>query len=384
MPPGGPVLYCLALGTCVGGFSNVGVVAFRKEMDFRKEFLYATAGKLVAVCTTIPLAFILGNYWALVSGTLVSTVAGVGLSYWVHPFRPRFAITHFRELFNFSKWLFLNNALLFLNSRSTDFIIGKISGAPALGVYSLAWEISTLPTAELAAPINRAVYPGYTKLAVNIPALSAEYLKVLATIILFVLPAAAGIAATAELIVQVVLGAKWAETTPLIRVLAFYGSLMAVATNNGMIFVALGHTRLIALLHGCSVALLVPSLIVATWAFGPVGTAWTFLGLAVLLIPVNFKFVAAKLHLGIGDYAKILWRPVGATAVMWIATHWLTAHWLDQAIGVKGIFILLGVVLSGALIYASSVLLLWLLAGKPGGPEHFFLTQLSTRLKLRK
>jgi len=45
---------------------------------------------------------------------------------------------------------------------------------------------------------------------------------------------------------------------------------------------------------------------------------------------------------------------------------------------------LLGAVASGAAIYVLSVLVLWLLSGKPGGPEHFVLGQVVSRLGRRR
>jgi O-antigen/teichoic acid export membrane protein len=374
------VLYCLAAGTLVGGFANVGVVAFRKEMDFRKEFLYMTGRKLAAVSTTIPLAFLLQNYWALVTGMVVSVVAGVALSYCVHPFRPRFSVVHFRELFRFSKWLFLSNALVFLDRRACDFIIGKISGPQALGAYSIAFEIATLPVNELVAPINRAVIPGYAKLAGDIGLLRAEYLKVLALIALFALPVGVGIAAIADLIVPVVLGVKWAGATPLIQVLALYGTAHALNSNGVAIFVVTGNTRLPAALAAASVLVLLPTLVAATMAYGSLGATWGFLGVALLITPLTFWFVFRKLGLTIQDFFGISWRPFCASLTMGAAVYLLSVQFLPYARGGMGGVVLLGATASGAIIYVFSVLVLWFLSGRPTGAEHAILGQVRSRL----
>jgi lipopolysaccharide exporter len=99
------VMLCLALVASVSGFENVGVVAFRKEMQFNKDFNLFLANRIIAFAVTIPLAFALRNYWALVLGTLVGRTAYVTLTYVAHPFRPRFSLAQRGEFFHFGKWL---------------------------------------------------------------------------------------------------------------------------------------------------------------------------------------------------------------------------------------------------------------------------------------
>src|SRR5690606_37739254 len=122
-----------------------------------------------------------------------------------------FCVEEASEMLNFSKWLIFNNAINFLRTRSPDFVIGRMSGPAGLGLFTVAYEISTLPTSELVAPINRVVFPGYSKLSKNIVLLGESYLNVLAVIAFFALPAGFGISAIAAPLVNVVLGSKWIE-----------------------------------------------------------------------------------------------------------------------------------------------------------------------------
>src|SRR5579883_1004638 len=149
------VMYVLAIGTVVEGLQNVGVVAFRKEMDFRKEFIFQVAKKVVAFGVTVPLAFWLRNYWALVAGITAGKIGGTLLSYFAHHYRPRLSTAVWGELFHFSRWLFINNFFGFLRAKTSDFVVGKIAGPAALGAFNLSVELSQMPTSEFVAPINR-------------------------------------------------------------------------------------------------------------------------------------------------------------------------------------------------------------------------------------
>src|SRR6185295_6818632 len=86
------VMEWLALGTLIGGFTNVGVVSFRKEMQFHKEFTYLLSKRLATFIVTVGLALLWGDYWALVAGTLTGIVVAVTLSYLLQSYRPRFSL----------------------------------------------------------------------------------------------------------------------------------------------------------------------------------------------------------------------------------------------------------------------------------------------------
>src|SRR5690606_21520371 len=106
-----------------------------------------------------------------------------------------------RELFRFSSWLLVNNLIFFLKNRTVEFMLGRMLGPRVLGTYTLAFEVSNLPTTELIAPVNRAVYPGYAKLAHDIAKLRESFLGIIGIIAVFALPAGGGIAALGDPIV---------------------------------------------------------------------------------------------------------------------------------------------------------------------------------------
>ena len=363
-----PVMYALAVGWFAQGLENIGPVAFRRELDFHKEYWFMSSKKLATFLVTIPLAVWLHDYWALVIGTLTGKILSVVISYLAHPFRPRLAVRGARDLLGYSRWLVVNNILYFVNQRASDIVIGRLAGAQSLGVYNLSFEISNLPTSELAMPINRAVFPGYSKLHRETGSISASYLEVISFLALFSIPAGAGIAAVADPFVNVVLGANWLAAIPLIKILAFFGCAASLGTNTGVVFMALGRPNVMTLLASVQMIVLVPTLIFATRAAGLAGAAWAVLGTTLLLTPVNFAFLGNALQLGARDLLGPLWRPAFAAVVMyWIVSSALDAFPLP---GAGGAFArLLGGIALGVLTYAAVLFLLWSATGRPAGAE---------------
>jgi len=365
------VMYALAVGMFAQGFENIGVVNFRRDMQFDREFKFLVMKKIASVGVTVPLAFMLRSYWALVAGIVFGKVVSVVLSYVFHSYRPRFSLAAFGELFHFSKWLLFSNVIYFMNSKSADFIIGKVAGAQALGLYNIAYEISNLPTTELVAPINRAVFPGYSRMAGDMEKLRDGFLSIISMIALFALPIGTGIALVADLLVPTLLGEKWLAAVPVIQILSFYGVIMALQTNNGYVYLAIGKPRLVTLVNGLQLVVLLASVLTLASSRGAVGAAWAFLLTAFLLIPVNQGIIATQLHIGIRLYLGRLLRPVISASVMSLAVI-LVKNQLPALNGFVDHFLaLLAVSLVGALVYMGTIFCAWMLAGYPDGGERF-------------
>jgi len=375
-----PVVCWLAVGAFIQGCENVGVVDFRKEMRLDREFRFLMGKRVMAFATTVPLAFALRNYWALVAGILMSRVGGVALSYALHPFRPRPSLAAVADLMHFSKWLVVQNGLSFLKERSADFIIGRFAGPHALGIFSISAEISNMPATELVAPINRAVLPAYAKLAGDKAALRREYLSVMSLVALLAVPMVAGFAVAAPFLVLLILGPKWQDAAAMISILAFFGITQALQSNAYSAFLALGKPQVFVKITAIHVCIELPALVALTAWFGILGAVWAYVGAAILVLPVNFIFITRFLELPAREFISQLWRPICSSGVMYVVVHLYGPPApgglipTTQAAGS-----LMACILLGAPVYIASVIGLWLVSGKPPGAEMWILKEIQSR-----
>ena len=374
------VLYALSFGVFLVGFENIGTVAFRKELQLRKDFNFLLGKKLIAAVVGITAAIAFRSYWALVAGMVTSRLVGVVLSYAIHPFRPRLSLHGSRELLKFSSGLFLYYLVVAITTRVPDFIIGRGAGPAGLGAYNIGAEFANLPTTELLMPIHRAVLPGYAKMAGDRASLSSGFLTVLALAALVFVPAAVGIAAIAEPLVHVLLGSKWVAAVPVIQVLAFAGLLNAFQTNANYVFMASGRMRISNWIGLLQFALLVPALIAGIHWSGLVGASWGVLGATAVILPVVYFAILKELGLRSRDYVAVLLRPaLGAGLMLAVITTW--KRWLDMtAFQDSHIVWLFSSIAIGALVYCGAVLLLWRFAGKPAGAESHVLEAVKAKL----
>lgn len=365
------VMCVLSLMYAVNAFSNVGVVNFRKELNFRQEFIFIFARRVVTFTITVGAAWMLHSYWALLLGMCIGRCVTVAMSYIMNDYRPWFSLAAVRELLHFSKWMLLNNALGFLRHDGCTFIIGRQFGAAGLGVYSVSYEISNLPSTELVAPINRVTFPGFAKMA-EPQLIRASYFRLLGMIALLILPVGIGIACVAEPLVQAMLGNKWQQAAPLIAILAVSGAITATQTNNSSVWLALGRPHEVAIVQACYLLILFPALYFFLRRHGIVGAGYAYL--TAQLVDVALEMSASKrlLHFRWSDVAQAVWRPVAGVCVMGVAVAQLDALLAD----INPWWRLLADAVGGAAVYAATVVTLWWLSARPRGAEHFCLARL--------
>lgn len=229
------VMLALAAASVLQGLENIGIVDFQKELQFDREFRLSLYRRLAGFVVTMVAAWWLGSYWALIIGITAMRAVGVALSFGMHPYRPRLTLQRWRELFGYTKWLLLNNVLIFLNNRGADFVIGRVSGSHALGLYSVSYELANLPTTELVHPIQRAMFPGYSQLADDPPRLRQTFLDVLGLIAILTVPIGLLIGALAEPFVLTLLGSQWVAAVPLVQLLSVFGVVRALHGPTGSI-----------------------------------------------------------------------------------------------------------------------------------------------------
>ncbi len=371
-PRVGPVVQLLALRALIGGFENIGVVAFRKELDFRKDFQFGVYRKILAFFIAISLAIVLRNYWALAIGIVAASLGGVLLSYVMHPYRPRLGLAEFRAIWRFSRWILLWRVAFFLNRRTDHFLVGGLAGTGSMGHYFVGSDIATMPTSELVAPLDRALFPGYAKLVGEPARLSAAVVKVLGLTAMLCFSIGFGLSAVAEDVVAIVLGAQWRAAVPLIEWLAVFGAFAGIIyTLTTVLFVA-DKGWLVAMEGWIRLSVLAPLLYFAGQQWGVQAIAVTQTVVTGLFLPVMVYLVSRSCRIPAVELFGALLRPFVAAVVMAIVVRIVHADVPEFPALALSFDVLVG----GA-VFTAATLALWLAAGRPEGPERTIISSLA-------
>jgi O-antigen/teichoic acid export membrane protein len=366
-----PLLYILAFVPLLDGLTNVGIVDFRKHLKFHLDFRIQVIKKLAGVIATVALALVWRSAWALVLGTVIGRIVGLAMSYVMHPYRPGFSLSGGRGLLKFSLWVFLNNLLQFLRLQSANLVIGRVAGAQPLGMYTLAYDISNLPTTQIVTPLNRAVMPGFAKLANDRTRVQNAFLKVLAIVAVAAIPVGVGIACLAHLVVPLLLGQQWLGAVPAVRWLALFGVTMALQMNVQSLYNGIGKPHINALVNVGLVAVLVPMLVVMTRQSGIVGAAQAYVVTGMLVLPVNYVIATRTIQMPLWRVMREIWRPVLGSAAMALALAWFPPAAGPAGSSVSLLWSFAASVAFGATVYVLAVLCGWWLVGRPDGAEQY-------------
>lgn len=367
------LLYVLAISMFVSGFENIGVVAFRRDLTFGKEFTYWTVRKVLGMAVTLTLAWTLRSYWALVLGALFSRCVGVALSYILHPFRPRWSFAAKADILGVSKWMLVNSFFGFINMRIFDFILGRNIGATSVGTYSVANEMATIPTLEIAAGIQRAVFPGYAKLGGDPAAITAGHVLVTNALAAFSVPAAIGMALVSSTLVPVVLGSQWLSAISLLQILPFAALALVFFGNNFYLFLASGKQKAAAKLTGLHSLLLIATVPWSVRHYGADGAAYAAVVSSWLALCGSMAVLESAVGCRPLPLIRQLGRPIAASAVMAMVLLGIQASWA----GAGSAFGLIVVVVCGIVTYTVGILALWAAAGQPEGVERLCVSYLN-------
>lgn len=372
----GPVLSIMALATLVNGFGNIGVVEFRKQLTFNKEFTYQLLAKLTGFCVTIPLAYYWRSYWALLLGSLSSTLVSMLLSYVMQSYRPRISLKAWRDVLGFSSWLFINNILFFLNQHAQNFVLGKMGGSGALGLFSISNEIGALVIGEVVAPINRAAFPGYSAVASDKTKLRETYIRIFSYIVIIAVPSAIGIAITSPLFVTALLGDKWSNCVPIIQIISLGSIFVALNSSSGYIYLALGKQKFTTALTVLWLFILIPLMLWLAPEEGGLGVAKAILFTSTIMFPFYQLWINKTLSISSYKLINTIKRPLIASLLMGYIVFEYLGHIGTQHQGLISILYLLTTVILGASCFILILFFLWLITKKTNSAEDDFFIQL--------
>ncbi len=362
-----PLIWAISGLFIIGGVSNVGTLDFRKNLTFEKEFKLRIIPKLIGVPFTILIAYWTRSYWALTIGTIVTSCSGLFMGYFMHTYRPRISLAAAKELFSFSKWLMINNLIYFANVRSPELLIGKLLNPQAAGLFTVSNEIGMMVTTEVSASVSRAAYPGYAKIADKQSELKKLYINVISSSAVILCPIAFGFYSVTDLIVPIFLGDQWLSTIPIIKLVAIAGLLMALNSNSGYVFMAIGNPRLTTIIAAIRVSLFLPLLVFLINSSGLLGAAWAVLITTIIMFFITNYMVIRYLPVTIVDLLLAVYRPLFAAFLM--ATIILSIN-LEHYFSFNNLlFYLFLKVFLGVGIYIGSIYFIWWITGKKDGPE---------------
>jgi len=336
-----PIIQVLGFAFFFEAFNNIGVVFFRKELEFNKVFIHRFVGISTNFVVAVVAALILRSVWALVFGLLAEKIVSIIVSYVIHPYRPRFSkdIEKARELFGFGKWILGSSILLFIGEHIDDIFVGRVLSATALGFYQMAYRISNMLETEITQIITGVAFPAYAKLQDHPIRLRKAYFRIMKLTMAISIPIAVGMVFLAPEFTMVFLGEKWMSMVVVIQFLAVAGLIKSIISTGSPLFTGSGYPNYqfyMQLIRGLIIIIVIYPLIMYAGISGAaLGVILSMVSMLIIWYPLSQKIIRASwkiyfstlwppvfcsLFMAGGLYmAKIFWEPVGQSLIVGIS-----------------------------------------------------------------
>jgi O-antigen/teichoic acid export membrane protein len=317
-----PLIQASSLIFVLIAFQTVPRAMLEKQLDLKTVSRAELISGVAAGVLVLALAALGAGAWALVVGFLFGSFVRMVLFAHAFPFFvvPRFAFREISGLLRSGGLRMGEGVLGSIFSTSDLFIVGKILGPEALGIYGVARDIAALPGDKLARVIRPIAFPAFAQVQHDTTT-ALNYLHKAIRLLAFVtFPIFFGISAISPEITDVILGQKWHDAALPLAVLSL-----------GMLLRPIGF--------------LVPSFLIGTGEFAAsfknvvfasvlfpaaflVGSHWGLLGVCVAWVvtyPVNllnlFRRVGRVTNTSLTSLIQPLLSPLAGSLAMYIAVE---------------------------------------------------------------
>lgn len=284
------LIYLVSLVPLIRGFINPAIVRFQKELRFGAEFWFRLAVFLfdsaVAILVSLITRSAAGLVWGLIAGAALELV----LSFiFVRPW-PKFGfrVSQVKDILSKGKWVTGAGVFQFLFKQGDDGVVGRLLGEGPLGIYQVAYKISSLPVSEVGDVFARVMFPVYTKLSNEPERLKNAFLKTTVSLSVLSLTMGLFLFALGGEIIRIFLGEDWLSAVPLVRVLSIFGVVSAIGNSVNSLFLAVEKQKYVTIITFIAVLGLGVSIVPLTLRYGLNGAVWAPLVGSLVSLPVAF------------------------------------------------------------------------------------------------
>lgn len=302
---------CMLMST-IGTIPNA---RFLRKGELRRQGLMSVIANGIALTVTIVMVRMGVGFPALVTQMVLGGALYLAFLLRVEPL-PGFRVGRgaMIDVFRRSRALFGASLLNNLFLMSDIFVIQRMVGSKAAGLYNSAQNVGYKPADLISFPLSRTLMVAFSQATGDIPKLSRAYYRSLAAIVLLVIPIYVFLGLGSDTILRTLYGEKFLGSIPVLSALCVYLGIRTLGNVSGNALVPAGrHTwtlypwilALVVTGSGLAWVSRAPTLMGIVWAYvaGSVVVYGAILGLAIYFVPGDRE-----------QYGRVL-RALGVTSV---------------------------------------------------------------------
>lgn len=322
---GGIALFCIGVG-------RQHQALLQKELQFKTIALIEASGALMGLLAAVFTALLGWGVFALLASLLTKSVWS-SAGYLIIGFRRHVPsmVLRFNEVKSyvlFGMYQTGQGLAGYVASQIDILILGRLLGVEALGLWSVAKELTLKPAMLINPILTRVAFPVFARMDTK-AAMRGGYLRVSRLLASINSPIYLLMLALSPEIVNLVLGPEWLAAVPLLRLLACWGLLRSFVNPCGSLLLASGHVSYLLYWNLFVVFLITMSLsFVASHGLIAVGIMLILLQFALLILHVPcLLYRAAAIKIPI--FVRSLVSPV-AISLLCLIPAWFFSRDMGQ------------------------------------------------------
>lgn len=377
-----PLVLALGPNLVVVGLGAIPMALLRRALRFREQALVESGSYVLGYgLVGVGAAWAGAGVWSLVAAAYGQSILGLVFAWALARPSPRIALRGDRQaLVGYGARHSLVSFLEFAAASLDAAVIGRLLGEAALGLYGRALTLTYQPIERAAGVLSRVLFPLLSHVQGDRRKVGAVFLLGVSLIGTLGAAVSLGLSAAAEDAVRVVLGPRWLDAAPAVRMLSFAVPLIFMSHVAGVVCDALALLRFKLRLQAgalCLVAALMLSLV----RWGVPGVAAAVVAGEAVRLAVYVVVLSGELGLERRELLRVLCGVVATGLLSWVGCA--SAAAAARHLGLDPLPSLGLECLAGAFALAAGILLqLRLLEGT--GPARFAEAAVPGWRKLRK
>ena len=312
-----PVIIAMSFTLIISAFRVVPGALLQRDLRFRRLAILDAVQGLLQALTTVGFAILGFRYWSLVISALFGAVVGSTATVISRPYRLKFPRWRtLRPVLPFTRNVLVARLFWYAYQNSDFIVAGKRLGSQALGAYSYAWTLASMPIDKITALVGSVTPPIFAAVQDDIPALRRYFLTVTEGVAVFSFPLSVGLALVARDLVPVVFGERWLFMIAPLQLLAAYSTIRTITPTVSQVLAVTGDTRFLMYLTGLGAFILPTAFYIGSrWGTVGIAAAWAIAHPLAVYFPLNTR-AFRRLELPIKDYLRSLWPAVSGCLTM--------------------------------------------------------------------
>lgn len=283
----------------------------KKDLQFKEIAIIDNLALFSSSIVMLILAYLEFGAWAIILGEVANRFGQLVIAQYFYPYWPKFQFNYgeIKEKVRFGLYATGSRLLYNLYSNADYLIVGRVFGAEAVGIYTLAFRIVSDTVKTLTSNLNEVAYPAFSKLQTELDRLQKYFFTIARGSLLLFSSILIIIAVYIEDLLLLGGYDVWMEAIPLIHIFTGVAVLRTISTLVPQLINALGQARL-NFYYSLSNAFVMPTAFIIGAQYGLIGVGWSWIIAYPLVVSVLFYFGSRELKISFVSFINQIFSGV--------------------------------------------------------------------------